>query len=103
MFFFIFFKKTSFLDNVESDDLLKKRRDPSLPDEDHLLDPFESDNVHPRFHQIFTNHPFQSSASKEMAEKYQEDLKDAQEKIKTLFPKVNQRDRIQQELDGMKV
>ena len=67
---------------------------PPLPDEDHLLDPFESDNVHPRFYQIL---------SKETADKYQEDLKHAQDKVRTLFPKVNRRDRIQQELDAIKV
>ena len=38
-----------------------------------------------------------------MAETVEENLKDAQEKMKTIFPKVNQRDRIQQELDAMKV
>ncbi|CAF1143802.1 unnamed protein product [Adineta ricciae] len=67
------------------------------------LEPFESDNVHPRFHEIFTDHQFQSKSGKEQGEKFENNLHKSQLRVKTIFPKLNQRDLIRQELNTIKV
>ncbi|CAF1609433.1 unnamed protein product [Adineta ricciae] len=66
------------------------------------LEPFESDNVHPRFHEIFIDYQFQSKSGKEQGEKFENNLHKSQLRVKTIFPKLNQRDLIRQELNAIK-
>jgi hypothetical protein len=67
------------------------------------LDAFETDNVHPRFHEIFPSSEFQTRTAKDLVQQYEKDLCRTQTKIKTIFPKINQRDMIRQEVDAIKV
>ena len=67
------------------------------------LEIFESDNVHPKLHEILTNYEFQTNSGKELTSKFQDQLHQAQIQIKSIFPQTNRRDLIQQELESVKV
>ncbi len=82
-----------YIPNVEDD----------LSNKNEQLDAFESDNVHPCLHEIFPDYKFQTKSGKEIGENFEKDLHKAQLQIKTIFPKTNQRDRIRQELEAVKV
>jgi hypothetical protein len=95
----VLFQKNCLIDYIPSN---KKFEDNLLnPSED--LEAFESDNIHPRLHEIFPDYQFQSKSGKEMGEKFENDLYKSQIQIKTIFPKTNPRDRIRQELEAVKV
>ncbi|CAF0788619.1 unnamed protein product [Didymodactylos carnosus] len=66
------------------------------------LEAYETNDVHPRLHKIFTDYKFETTSGKQMAEKYEKELLEAQAKVKTIFPKANQRDMIRQELEAVK-
>ncbi|UJR31154.1 hypothetical protein I4U23_018661 [Adineta vaga] len=66
------------------------------------LEAFESDNVHPRFHEIFTDYQFQTKSGKALGERYENNLHKSQIRVKTILPKLNQRDFIRQDLDAIK-
>jgi hypothetical protein len=70
------------------------------PDE---LNAFESDNVHPSLHEIFTDYQFQTKSGKDLGKKFENDLQKSQMQIKTIFPKINPRDLMRQELEAVKV
>ena len=59
--------------------------------------------MHPRFHEIFNHYQFQTKLAKDIGEKHEHDLYRAQGKIKTIFPRINQRDLVRQQLETMKV
>lgn len=67
------------------------------------LQAFETDNSHPRLHEIFPDYKYQTKSGQEMGEKFENDLYKSQVQIKTIFPKTNPRDRIRQELQAVKV
>jgi hypothetical protein len=67
------------------------------------FDAFESDNVHPCLHEIFTDYQFQTKSGKDLGEKFENDLQKTQMQIKTIFPKINPQDSIRQELEAVKV
>jgi hypothetical protein len=94
-----FFQKNCLIDYIPSN----KKSDDNLLNKNDELEAFESDNVHPRLHDLFTDYQFQTKSGKAMGEKYENDLHKAQLQIKTIFPKTNQRDRIRQELEAVKV
>ena len=89
--------------NCLTDYISSEKFDDNLLNKTDELDAFESDNVHPNFHQIFNNYQFQTKTGKELGEKYQDNLHKIQKQIKTIFPKTNQRDFIRQELEAIKV
>ena len=67
------------------------------------LDAFESDNVHPSLCEIFTDYQFQTKSGQDLGKKFENDLQKSQMQIKTIFPKINPRDSIRQELEAVKV
>jgi hypothetical protein len=85
------------------DNISNKKFDDNLLNKDEELEAFESDNVHPCLNEIFNDYKFQTKLGKEMGEKFENDLHKSQMQIKTIFPKIDQRDLIRQELEAVKV
>ncbi|CAF2160079.1 unnamed protein product [Rotaria magnacalcarata] len=90
--------KKCLIDSIPSN----KNADANLLNRNEEFEAFETDNVHPRFHDIFTDYKFQTKLGKDIGEKFQDDLIKTQTRIKTIFPKTNQQDLIRQDLDVVK-
>ncbi|CAF1461268.1 unnamed protein product [Rotaria sordida] len=88
--------KKCLIDYIPSNNFSNKKFEDNLLNKNEELEAFECDNVHPRFHEIFTDYKFQTKLGKHMGEKFQNDLYKTQGQIKTIFPKINQQDLIRQ-------
>ena len=64
---------------------------------------FDTDNVHPEFHRILSNYQFQTKFGEEVKENFEKTLRDKQTKIKSIFPRINERDLIRKQLQSVKV
>ncbi|CAF3295168.1 unnamed protein product [Rotaria sp. Silwood2] len=94
--------KKCLIDYNPSNNFSNKKFEDNLLNKNEELEAFETDNVHPRVHEIFTDYKFQTKLGKDIGEKFQNDLYKNQAQIKTIFPKTNQQDLIRQELEVVK-
>ncbi len=91
-------QKTCLIDYISP-----KTFDDNLLNKNDELEAFESANVHPDLHEIFPDYQFQTKSGKELGKKFENNLHQAQMQMKTIFPKINPRDSIRQELEAVKV
>ncbi|CAF0778656.1 unnamed protein product [Adineta steineri] len=87
------YRKKCLIDYIPSNKPLNKNEE---------FEAFESDNVHPRLENILPDYKFQTKLGKDLGMKFENDLHKSQIQIKTIFPKINQSDRIRQELEAVK-